>query len=130
MIRHVRDCTKNPNKEVDRKIKTINVGKDFEDDPNVASMKLVEFNQEQILIALAKMIILDELPFKFVKNEGFRKFIEKAQPYFKILSCVIIARYCIQVFNDEKEKLKCMLSTNIELVSLTTNTWRSIQNLN
>lgn len=63
MIRHVRDCTKNPNKEVDRKQKTINVGKDFEDDPNVASMKLVEFNQEQILIALAKMIILDELFF-------------------------------------------------------------------
>jgi len=34
-------------------------------------MKLVDFNLEQTLIALAKMIIIDELAFKFVENEGW-----------------------------------------------------------
>ena len=54
-------------------------------------MKLVEFNQGRILIALAK-IILDEISLKFVENEGFRKFMEEAEPYFKIPSRSIIAR--------------------------------------
>ena len=55
-------------------------------------MKLVDFNLEQTLIALAKMIIIDELAFKFVENEGFRKFMKDAQPKFKMLSHVTIAR--------------------------------------
>jgi len=30
------------------------------------------------------MIIIDELAFKYVENIGFRKFMEDAQPKFKI----------------------------------------------
>ena len=96
---------------------------DSESDPNKVSMKLVDFNQEQTLMTLAKMIIIDELAFKFVENEGFRKFMEDAQPKFKIPSRVTIARYCMHVFNDEKEKLKHVLSANKQMVSLTTDTW-------
>ena len=55
---------------------TIVFGSDSESDPNKVSMKLVDFNQEQTLITLSKMIIIDEL--KFVQNKGFRKFIEDA----------------------------------------------------
>jgi len=86
-------------------------------------MKLVDFNREQILITLAKMIIIDEFAFKFVENEGFRKFMEDTQPKFKIPSRVTIARYCMNVFNDEKEKLKHVLFANKQMVSLTTDTW-------
>ena len=121
---------KNPHRHVDKKQKTIVFGSDSESDPNKVSMKLVDFNQEQTLIALAKMIIIDELAFKFVENEGFRKFMEDAQPKFKIPSRVTIARYCMHVFNDEKEKLKHVLSANKQMVSLTTDTWTSIQNMN
>jgi len=39
-----------PNRQVDRKQKTIDVGKGCKGDPNVVSMKLVEFNQKQTLI--------------------------------------------------------------------------------
>jgi len=34
------------------------------------------------------------------------------------------------VFNDENEKLKCILSTNKQMVSLAIDTWTSIQNVN
>ncbi|KAI5418662.1 hypothetical protein KIW84_043040 [Lathyrus oleraceus] len=48
------------------------LGKNNEDDPNsTASFKLVEFSQELGRLALAKMIIMDELAFKYVENEGF-----------------------------------------------------------
>ncbi|KAG5061801.1 hypothetical protein JHK85_002984 [Glycine max] len=72
--------------QVDKKQKAIVFGSDGESDPNKVSMKLVDCKQEQTLIALAKMIIIDELAFKFVENEGFRKFMKDAQPKFKILS--------------------------------------------
>lgn len=87
-------------------------------------MKLVDFNQEETLIALVKMIIIDELAFKFVENEGFRKFMEDAQPKF------IITRYCMHVFNDENEKLMHVLFANKQMFSLTTDIWTSIQNMN
>jgi len=123
-------CKKNSHRQVDKKQKTIVFGSDSESDPNKVSMKFVDFNQEQTLIALSKMIIIYELAFKFVENEGFRKFMEDAQPKFKILYRVIIARYCMHVFNDEKDKLKHMLFANKQMTSLTTDTWTPIQNMN
>ena len=83
-------------------------------------MKLVDFNQEQTLITPPKMIIIYELAFKFVKNEGFRKFMEDVQPKF------IITRYCMHVFNDENEKLMHVLFANKQMFSLTMDNWTSI----
>jgi len=71
-------CKKNPHSQVDKKQKTIVFGSGSESDPNKVSMKVVDFNQEWTLIALAKMMIIDELAFKFVENERFRKFMEDA----------------------------------------------------
>lgn len=34
-------------------------------------MKLVESNQEQTFITLAQIILIDEIPFKFIENERF-----------------------------------------------------------
>ena len=130
MLKHLKVCVKNPNKEIDKKQKTISLGKQFEDDPNSVSFKLVEFKQEETRLALAKMIVVDELSFKFVENQGFRDFISEAQPRFKVPSRVTIAKDCMNMFKQEKEKLKGYLSKNHQMVSLTTDTWTSIQNMN
>lgn len=42
------------------------------------------FNQERSRIAFAKMIITDELPFRFIEREGFRHFMSVTQPEFKL----------------------------------------------
>jgi hypothetical protein len=81
-------------------------------------------------MALAKMVIIDELPFKYVENEGFKMFMSEAQPRFKVPSRVFVARDCLSLYFDEKEKLICILSANKQMVSLTTDTWTSIQNMN
>lgn len=44
------------------------------------------FNQEAIRRALCEMIIIDELPFRFVEGQGFRRFILVACPRFQIPS--------------------------------------------
>ena len=87
------------------------------------------FNFEECKKALAEMIILDELSFRFVEGFGFRKFMSVTQPRFNPIPCrTTIAKTCFRVFLDEKQKLKEALRE--QRVYLTTDTWTSIQNLN
>ena len=53
-----------------------------------------KFDQELIRTVLAKMIVIDELPFKFVEGEGFKNFISAACPRFSIPSKWTISRDC------------------------------------
>ena len=69
LLKHSAICIKNPNRKRDKKQKTLHLGenKGDEDDTTI-SFKLVDFNQEKSREDLVKVIILDELPFKFVEN--------------------------------------------------------------
>ncbi|KAF7822018.1 zinc finger BED domain-containing protein RICESLEEPER 2-like [Senna tora] len=99
--RHLNECPSNPNRIVDKKQKKLGIEKKpEEEDDGLVKLKVLEFNQEECIIALAKMIIMDELPFRFDENPGFRG------------------------------KLKFILSNNSQMVFITTDTWTSIQNLN
>ena len=44
-----------------------------------------KFDQAQNRKALAKMIIVDELPFSFVDKEGFKNFMRVTTPHFIFL---------------------------------------------
>ena len=59
------------------------------DEGNVVSRTFTNAVGRKIL---AKMIILDELPFRFVENQGFRRFCNVFQPNFNIPSCFTIAK--------------------------------------
>lgn len=41
--------------------------------------------------AIGEMIALDVLPFSFVENEGFRRFLSVIQPHYKVTSCCLQA---------------------------------------
>ena len=87
------------------------------------------FNFEECKKALAKIIILDELSFRFVEGFGFRKFMFVTQPRFNPIPCrTTNAKTCFRVLLDEKQKLKEALRE--QQVCLTTDTWTSVQNLN
>ncbi|RZB96104.1 putative AC transposase [Glycine soja] len=97
---------------------------------NLTYDELVEFHQEFCTQALAKMIIIDELPFKFVENKGFGEFVTAFQPQFKIPSQITIVEDCMNLHRVAKAKLKFNLSQNKQMMSLTTDTWTSIHNKN
>ena len=60
------------------------------------------FNFEACKKALAEMIILDELSFRFVEGLGFRRFMFVAQPRIHpIPCCTTMAKACFRVFLDE-----------------------------
>ena len=41
-------------------------------------------SEEKIRLALARMIIIDELPFRYVDRQGFKEFMEVVEPRIPI----------------------------------------------
>ncbi|CAN1128032.1 Putative AC transposase [Linum perenne] len=90
-----------------------------------------QFSQVAIRLALAEMIIVDELPFTFVEHRGFIRFMEVCCLEFDIPSRRAIREDCFKLFIAERQKLKDYLRTACAgRVSITTDTWTSVQNLN
>ena len=84
---------------------------------------------ERLRMALARMIIVNELPFRFVEHGGFISFMAEVEPRFEVLSHVTVARDCLRLYIRKKESLRRVLMAS-QRVCLTTDTWTSIQNLN
>ncbi|GFZ07045.1 hypothetical protein Acr_18g0012150 [Actinidia rufa] len=99
--------------------------------PTVDGVEVVSsvFSFDDCKRVLAKMIIIDELPFSFVEGIGFRRFCKSLQPkFYPVPSRQTMTREVGVVFNIEREKLKKMLKGR--RICLTTDTWTSIQNFN
>ncbi|XP_056691663.1 zinc finger BED domain-containing protein DAYSLEEPER-like [Spinacia oleracea] len=76
---------------------------------------------------LAFMIVVDELPFKFVEGIGFKYFCSMMEPRFHVPSKITVAKDCFASYLIEKRKLKHELRKCKSRVSLTTDTWTSTQ---
>ncbi|KAL1148125.1 hypothetical protein V6Z11_A10G103600 [Gossypium hirsutum] len=73
------------------------------------------------------MIVIDELLFKFVESEGFKKFMFVACPRFHIPSRTTMTRDVYQLYLDERVKIKQLLRSSCSKVCLTTDTWTFLQ---
>ena len=96
-------------------------------DVGTAQVIHVGFNREDCRVALAKMIIKDELPFRFVKAEGFLEFMETCCLKFEVPYLRKITRDILELYQNEKGLRKSVLSANKQRVCITTDTWISIQ---
>ncbi|XP_062085571.1 zinc finger BED domain-containing protein DAYSLEEPER-like [Humulus lupulus] len=90
--------------------------------------KAVAYNKEACRVALTQYIVLDELPFRHVEGEGFKRFVKTLQPRFEIPSRMTVGGDVLKLYKEENVTLKNILSR--ERISNTTDTWTSIQNLN
>ncbi|KAL5818437.1 hypothetical protein ACOSQ4_022279 [Xanthoceras sorbifolium] len=88
------------------------------------------FNKDETRKALAKMLIVDELPFRFVEKPGFQEFCRTGMLFFDIPSRRTIVRDIMQLYLDEKTYLIKMFRKSKVRVCLTTDTWTLIQNIN
>nr|GEY08873.1 RNA-directed DNA polymerase, eukaryota, reverse transcriptase zinc-binding domain protein [Tanacetum cinerariifolium] len=64
-----------------------------------------KFDRQSVRRALAYMLIVDELPFKFVEGKGFKHFLNATQPLFHTPSRITMARDCMKLFLEERRKL-------------------------
>ncbi|KAG2567976.1 hypothetical protein PVAP13_7NG282224 [Panicum virgatum] len=74
------------------------------------------------------MVIIDEMTFRSVEGEGFKRYSKVLQPRFDPPSRITVVRDCMQRYIEEKPKLKKILKNN--RISLTIDTWTSNKNLN
>ena len=93
------------------------------EDGCVGNMVITKYNAMKIRLAIAKMIIKDELPFRFVEGEGFQDFVRTVVPRFLIPSRCTVMNDCVKLFTSEKEKLREMYMATGAQVCLTTDTW-------
>lgn len=88
-----------------------------------------KFDQKACRDALARMILMDELPFRFVERAGFRAFCRVLQPIFKEISRHTVARDCVDLYASEKTKIKNLFRKSSQRICLTTDSWTSLQNV-
>ncbi|XP_050896673.1 uncharacterized protein LOC127103460 [Lathyrus oleraceus] len=62
----------------------------------------IHFDVELCRQALARMIIVDELPFSFVENEGFRYFMSVTQPRLPLPGRISIIEKCLEGWMIDK----------------------------
>ncbi|XP_049364277.1 zinc finger BED domain-containing protein RICESLEEPER 2-like [Solanum verrucosum] len=90
--------------------------------PEGGSIEKRVFNMDEIKRAITEFIIIDEQPFRAIEGEGFKKLMAKSFPNFDVPSRVTVARHCLRIYQEEKEKLKeliknqrvCLTSWGIE----------------
>ncbi|KAH0698379.1 hypothetical protein KY289_015861 [Solanum tuberosum] len=127
---HLNDkCLKSPFRFVDKRQTTlkfvpIKVGGQ---ENGTSFIEKVVYNVEDIRRAIAEFVIIDEQPFKVVEGEGFKKLMAKALPNFELPSRVTVARHCLKIYQEEKEKLKKLVKN--QHICITSDTWTSLQNL-
>ena len=105
MNTHMRTCLKFPRDIVDKGQNLIN----FLPSSTGAKEGVIstwKFDQAQSRKALAKMIIVDELPFSFVEKEGFKNFMRVTMSQFHITSRRTMMRDCYELYLEEKKLLK------------------------
>ena len=130
LLNHVPNCVKNSNRDAFKGQQTLV----FE--PKMNGEKMFQLIPTAFIIkafrkAFIKMIIVDELPFRFVERYKFQIYSTTLQPKLQIRdipSHQTVARDVIDIYGVEREKLKEALKGLG--VCLTTNTWTSIQNMN
>ncbi|XVF31814.1 hypothetical protein REPUB_Repub17cG0025900 [Reevesia pubescens] len=84
-----------------------------------------KFDQEIFRKYCARMIIMDELPFRVVEHERFKDFCSAMQPQFQVPSGFIVSNHCYEFYLSEKNKLFMYLKSAKQRVSLTTDIWTS-----
>ena len=129
---HILTCKKMPHSK-DKRQSLLTLLPDVVEAPGSETVGVLgswKFDQDLIRKKLSEMVIVDELPFKFVEREGFQKLMYACCPRFKIPSRWTISRDIYNIFLSERLKLKTFLKDKCQRVCLTTDSWTSIQRLN
>ncbi|KAG2716730.1 hypothetical protein I3760_03G141700 [Carya illinoinensis] len=79
-----------------------------------------KYNSDECRRKLARMIIMDELPFQFVESKGFQEFVQELEPRFVLPSRHTVAKDIKKMYLRDKDVLRGQLVGLV--VCLTTDT--------
>ena len=83
------------------------------------------FDQNVRKSLVAKMIIMHELPLRFVEYTGFQEMMGYCQPRFESMSRNTLKSEIFKLYNFERDKTKKLLESIESRVAITTDMWTS-----
>ncbi|GJR87683.1 zinc finger BED domain-containing protein RICESLEEPER 2 [Tanacetum coccineum] len=125
---HYPNCDGNPMNAERLKQKKLNFMKDNNRDGEGCSTGTLQnwkYDEKAIKSSLIELIVLAELPFKFVEHPTFIKYSKNLQPKYNLPSRHTISRDVAKFYLEEKEKLVKFLGNPNHTIHLTTDTWTS-----
>ncbi|GJW44493.1 zinc finger BED domain-containing protein RICESLEEPER 2 [Tanacetum coccineum] len=125
---HYPNCDDNPMNAERLKQKKLNFMKDNNRDGEGCSTGTLQnwkYDEKAIKSSLIELIVLAELPFKFVEHPAFIKYSKNLQPKYNLPSRHTISRDVAKFYLEEKEKLVKFLGNPNHTIHLTTDTWTS-----
>ncbi|XP_012438656.2 zinc finger BED domain-containing protein RICESLEEPER 2-like [Gossypium raimondii] len=108
---HIGSCKKNPSNVVDTSQGQLVLPRKGVE-RGEGNLSTWRFDQEACRKGVAQMIVIDELPLKFVESEGFKKFMFVTCPRFHIPSRTTMTRDVYQLYLDERFKIKQLLRSS------------------
>ncbi|PNX61961.1 AC transposase, partial [Trifolium pratense] len=128
MAAHLKVCKHNPNNESNKRQRNNPSSMNVEGQV-ISSPLMPRFDQEKLRYLLVKMFVGMELPFNKVEHPDFQEFVNGLNPKFNLISRTTLARDTLLLWDVEKAKMKNFLAQHCHRVSLTADTWTSVQNL-
>ncbi|GJR01484.1 zinc finger BED domain-containing protein RICESLEEPER 2 [Tanacetum coccineum] len=126
---HYPNCESNPDVEKLKKQKKLafkkSIGEKDEGGTSSGTLETWKYDEKVIKESLIRLIVLAELPFKFVEHPAFIKFSSDMQPRFNMPSRFKIVRDVSKFYLEERKSLFSFLSKDSTTVHLTTDTWTS-----
>jgi len=98
------------------------------EDSSGNQMRFIKYDSNNVRNLVVWYFIKSKLPFRHVKNDGFRELMNGIEPRFKVPCCITLQKDCMKLYEEEKFRLKAFLSG--KSVCITTDTWTSLQNIN
>ena len=121
-----KQCKKYPFRVEDKKQKLLSFSIKSEIGSGSNNLLAIGYNREACIKALAKMVVLDEMPFRIMEGEGFRQFCQVLQSKFPPSSRMTMARDILEVFVEDRTKLKTKLKFFYQRLCLTIDGWTSL----
>lgn len=129
MHAHLKRCKDNLDKDGNKRQKSALSSTAIVEANVSSSPSYAKFDQEACHNELVKMFVVIGLPFYFVENEIFRKFLSLLQPRFSVPSRIALVRHILTLWDTERTNLKKFLSEHYQRVCLTIDMWSSSQGM-
>lgn len=75
----------------------------------VGKLKVIAYNLEKTRLQLAKMMIINRLPFRIDKGERFRTYSRYLYPILELPHRTTLVKDCMKLYDDEKFKLNKLM---------------------
>ncbi|PWA35637.1 hypothetical protein CTI12_AA607710 [Artemisia annua] len=130
MNKHYPQCDFNPENEVRLKQAKLSLMKDVNGDgaggsSGTGTLQNWKYDEKVIKNSLIELVVLAELPFKFVEHPAFIRYSNNLQPKYNLPSRHTISRDVSKFYLEEKKKLVKFLGNPNNTIHLTTDTWTS-----